>query len=611
MTGLVAQVVLPLPVSRVFSYAVPPDLGVRLAPGHRVRVPLRRHLRHGVVIAVTPGPTDGLVSVETALDAIPALPEPLVELARRAAEQTLATWGEAIGRALPPGKTASAGPSTEPVRPAPAPPGPIVVGRGRDRHRLVEAALDKALGAGQGALLLAPEIEQARNWAARLRGRGIEPVALLTGKEPTRLRWAAWWACRAGTARVAVGTRAAAFAPIAPLGVAIVVDEHDPAHRALGAPRWHSRELALERTRLDGGECLLVSATPSLESWVRAESGQARLEVADGGAWPAVHRVDLRREDDEASLSAGLREAVQATIAAGESALLILNRLGYGDTLGCAECGAVRRCPRCRIPLRYHLRERLLDCRLCGWRHAAASLCPRCRGRRLLPSGWGTERLEAELRASFPGVRVGRYDGAIAPSEARHVRAAFRAGEIRLLVGTSMALRLLADRVVSLAAMVHVDATLNRPDFRAAEQTLQLAWRLAEGTAAGGSVWLQSHHPDHPVLDAVARGSTEAFYRAEWAERQELGYPPARRLARLVVEGPEALREARALAETGRSLGLVDLGPAPLAGGRFQLVLLGGEDLPRVLAGTVEALRARRGPRATRVAVEIDPLESV
>jgi len=603
-----AQVVVGLPVPRVFSYSVPPDLAAGLAPGHRVRVPFHGRARAGVVVEVADGEGAGLEPVEALLDPVPALTEPLLALARWAAVETASAWGEAVARALPP-SARPRGPASLPDDPPRSAPGPLVVGYGGGRARLVEAAVRRALDDGRGALVLAPEIETAAAWATPLERLVGEPVPCLTSEASARKRWEVWWAFRQGAMRVAVGTRVAAFLPVRALGLTVVLDEHDPTHKALDVPRWHTRELAIGRARIEGGACLLASATPSLESWARLQAGQATAEEAKTDGWPVVHRVDLRTGAGAGCLSPDLREAVREALAAGQSVLLLLNRLGYGRALGCGDCGAVRRCPRCRVAFTYHFGARLLACRLCGEREPAPRQCERCRGRRLQALGWGTERLEAEAQATFPGVQVARYDGELSPDRAMAVRDAFRAGQVRVLVGTQMALRLGADAPVGLAALVLADASLHRPDFRSGERTFQLAWHLAEAVAPGGSLWLQSYYPEHPALEAVALGARERFYEPEWADRRELGYPPARRMARIVAEGADASRLATDLAGRAQAAGLSILGPARMAAGRLQLLLLGGEELPAAVAGILEPLRGRRRVGSVRLTVDVDPVE--
>lgn len=583
-----------------------------MAPGQRVRVPFRGRPRTAIVVTVEAGAGDGLEAIAAALDPVPALTLPLLELTRWAAAETASAWGEALFRALPPGIRARA-PETLPPLPPPVarPPDPATtLVTGPTRNARVERGVADALAAGGAVLVLAPEIEQAGIWAVRLETRLGEPVRLVTSAAPPRERWAAWWACRAGQARVAVGTRAAAWLPLAPLGLTVVLDEEDPAHKAPDAPRWHARDLVLERTRREGGASLLASPAPSLESWVGARTGALATEPGPQGPWPTVERVALGGDHAaEASLSPGLRDAAREALGRGGSVLLVLNRLGFARTLVCAECGAVRRCGRCRLALLYHRETRALACRLCGREVPAASLCGRCRGRRLQPLGWGTERLEAEACRAFTEARVVRYDSTVTPRDAETARAAFRSGAAQVLVGTSMALRLVEETPVAVGALVLADVTLNLPDFRAAERTFQLAWRLTESVEPGGSVWLQSFLPEHPALLAVARGEPERFYEPEWRERQELGYPPARRMARLVIEGRDAIRLGEDLAARGRAAGATVLGPATLAGARAHVVLLGGPELPATVAGILEPLRGRRRLGGTRLAIDIDPVE--
>jgi primosomal protein N' (replication factor Y) len=606
----VAHVVVDLPIPRVFSYTIPPAFAPRLAPGQRVRVPFRGRARSGVVVGLAPPEPAAREPIEALLDPVPALTPPLLELTRWAAEETATAWGETVARALPP-PARSVAPPILPAASVARSPESLIVVYGAERARVVETAARRAVEGGGAVLLLAPEIETARTWAGRLEQALAEPVLLVTSDDTARRRWEAWWRCRRGDARVAVGTRAAAFLPLAGLSLTIVVDEHDPAHKALDAPRWHARELALRRTRLEGGGCRLVSGTPSLEAWAHLRSAEAVAEEAKGPAWPDVHRVDLRVTalPTGAALSAGLREAARQALAAGHAVILVLNRLGYGRALACAECGAVHRCPDCRVTLTYHLQRRLLTCRLCGGRRPAASRCGRCHGRRLTPLGWGTERLEVEARAAFPGVGVARYDGELSPARAAALRAAVRAGDVRVVVGTQMALRLCAETAVGLAALVHADATLHLPDFRAAERTFQLAWHLAEGLTPGGSLWLQSFYPEHPALESVALGAREVFYQREWAEREELGYPPVRRLARIVAEGGDAGPLLRDLAGRAKADGLTVLGPAPMPGGRAQLALLGDGELPQAMARLLQPLRGRRRLGAVRLLVDVDPVE--
>jgi len=608
---MIAQVVFDLPVERAFSYQVPAALAGRIGPGHRVLAPFRGRPRLGVVVGVTPTDDPALASLDRPRDPIPALSPVLLEVTRAVAREACAAWGQVVLRGLPPEARGGAPDGLPETSPAPHGIARARLVVGRERERLIEEGAAERLGAGRGVLVLAPEIQLAEAWARRLRARcGVEPV-LLHGQVPPARRWEGWWALRQGRARLAVGTRSACLVPIPAPGLTVVVDEHDPAHKAPAAPRVHAREVARARVAREGGELLLTSAAPSLESWCRARAGEAELEEAKGDGWPSIERVDLRGAPRDRSLAPPLRAAIARTLGAGRQVLLLLNRLGFGTALRCRECGAVRRCPACRIALTYHREERCLHCRLCGSAEPARSLCPRCRGRRLEGVGWGTERVEAEARKAFPGAAVARLDGETARGRrGPAIRRAFQAGAIRLLVGTQMAARLLPHPEVGLCGVVSADVTLDLPDFRAGERTFQSLWGLAEALGPDASLWIQSYYPEHYALEAVARRHAEAFYETELAFRDELGLPPGRRLARLLVHGREGAALAASLGELLRTgAELTVYGPTPLDGRRWQLLVKGGATLPERLGACLEPLRGRQRLAGGRWELEVDPVE--
>lgn len=607
---MTARVVFDLPVEQVFSYRVPAALAGRIGPGQRVRAPFRGRPRLGVVVGLEAEDDPALAPLAEARDPLPALTPSLLELARGIARETCAAWGEVVLRGLPP-ETRGAPPEGLPATWPPAGVGRsrLVIGGGRDR--VIEESLAEAIGAGRGVLLLAPEIELAEGWARRIECRhGIQPVRLHSGL-PTAKRWEGWWALRQGRSRVVVGTRSACLAPIPALGLTVVVDEHDLAHKAVQTPRLHAREVALARAAQEGGDLLLASAAPSLEAWCRVRAGRAELEEAKGGDWPVIERVDLRETPRERCLAPALRAAIARTLGAGRQVLLLLNRLGFGAALRCPECGAVRRCPDCRIALTYHLEGRRLHCHLCGFAEPARSLCPRCRGRRMEGVGWGTERVEAEAREAFPEVGVARLDGESARGRrGEAIRRAFRAGAIHLLVGTQMAARLLPHPGVGLLGVISADATLDFPDFRAGERTFQLLWGLAELLPPEASLFIQSYYPEHYALEAVAQADAEVFYRAELASRQELTLPPLSRLARILIRGPAGASLAASLGERLRAgSGLIVYGPTPLDARRWQLLVKGGATLPEVLGECLLPLRGRKRVAGGRWELDVDPVE--
>lgn len=605
---MTAQVVFDLPVERVFSYQIPTALAGRIAPGQRVLAPFRGRPRLGVVVGLGTEDDPALAPLREARDPLPAMTPALLELARAVAREACSAWGHVVLGSLPP-----EGRGVAPERLGEISGGPrrsgrprLVIGGGRDR--VIEEWVARTLGAGLGVLLLAPEIEAAEAWARRLEARHGVPLIRLHSRLPAARRWEGWWALRQGRARVAVGTRSACLAPVPALGLVAVVDEHDPAHKAPAAPRLHAREVALARGE---GELLLASPAPSLESWDRVLAGAAELEEAKGGGWPLIERVDLRGAVRDRCLTPPLREAIARTLGAGRQVLLLLNRLGFGVALRCPECGAVRRCPGCRLALTYHLEGRRLHCHLCGFAAPARSLCPRCRGRRMEGVGWGTERVEAEAHEAFPGVTVARLDGESARGrQGAAIRRAFRAGAIRVLIGTQMAARLLPHPAVGLCGVVSADTALDLPDFRAGERTFQLLWGLAEALGPDAALLIQSYYPEHYALEAVAGRDPEGFYRTELAYREELGLPPRRRLARLLVRGPAGAPLATTLGDRLRADGgLTVYGPTPLDAQRWQLLVKGGPTLPEILGACLEPLRGRRRIGGACWELDVDPLE--
>lgn len=605
---MTARVVFDLPVERVFSYQIPASLVGRVVPGQRIVAPFRGRPRLGVVVGLAAEDDPSLAVLAEARDPLPALTPALLEVARAIAREAVAAWGHVVLRGLPPeARGVAPGPLAE-VHGGPRRSGRprLVIGGGRER--VVEEAVAETLEAGLGVLLLAPEIEAADAWARRLEARHGAPVVRLHSRLPAARRWEGWWALRQGRARVAVGTRSACLAPVPALGLVVVVDEHDPAHKAPASPRLHAREVAVAR---DEGELLLTSPAPSLESWDRVLTGAAELEEAKGGGWPAIERVDLRGAVRDRCLAPPLREAIARTLGAGRQVLLLLNRLGFGAALRCPECGAVRRCQNCRLALTYHLEGRRLHCHLCGFAAPARSLCPRCHGRRMETVGWGTERVEAEAREAFPGVAVARLDGESARGrQGAAIRRAFRTGTIRLLIGTQMAARLLPHPEVGLLGVVSADTTLDLPDFRAGERTFQLLWGVAETLGPDAALVIQSYYPEHYALEAVAGRDPEAFYRTELGYREELGLPPRRRLARLLVRGAAGASLASSLAERLRADGALTVyGPTPLDAQRWQCLIKGGPTLPELLGGCLEPLRGRRRLGGARWELDVDPVE--
>lgn len=621
---MIADVAFDLPVRHPFSYRVP--AGWRLEIGQRVAAPLRGGPRTGVVVALRDGPEERLKPLARVLDPCPLLGPGAWALAEWIAAESLTSFGSTCLALMPPPEAGSgdrrraggarppdasreeAGAGTPGAAPVAGPTGQgpgvgVLAGSGRGR-RLLERL------AAAPALLLTPDVESAARWAERL-GR-LGPVARLDSGVPDAERARAWRALAAGEAAFGVGTRSALLAPLPAGALLVLADEHDAAHKPPGPPRLHAREIVLERGRREGRPVLLTSATPSVETWWRADSGRARLEAAAPAAWPAVVAADTRGIGRREALTPTLGRAIRETLAAGRRVFLAVSRLA--SILGCDECGAIRRCPACGIALAYSPAGRALTCRLCGGSEPVGDTCPVCRGRRLAPLGWGAERVEHAVRRRFARARIVRYDPDAARGRAgESLRAAALAADV--IIGTRGALRLFGPGSLGLAGFIAPDQLLGIPDFRAAERVFALLWAAAERVRPDGLLVVQSRNTTHYALQAVVRADLATFYKPELRFRAELGYPPFRRLAVITVDAARLEDSVRLAEAAHRALGGapgLTVYP-PLAGRpprRRRLVVKGHADLPAVLAqalgeeGEIAAARERG-----IMTIEVDPVE--
>lgn len=475
---------------------------------------------------------------------------------------------------------------------------------------VIMAAVEGARAIGRGALVLVPEVALATPLLDRLRADRDEPVAILHAGLGEGERADEWQRIRDGRASIVVGTRTALLAPLAEPGVIVVDEEHDPSYKADRTPRFQARDMALELGRLASAPVVLSSATPDVATMGRVEAGRiTRFTLRDQavGRPAQVDVVDLRDE-----LAAGnrslLSRALTAALAgldrgAGERAILVLNRRGSASVVLCRDCGYVQVCPECQRPLVYHAAGQVLRCHHCGATAPPASRCPACQSARIRYLGGGTERLEAEVAARFPDLRIGRLDRDVAERKgaADRVLDAFTDGELDVLVGTSLVTKGLDVPGVTLVGVVSADIALNLPDERSAERTYQLL-RQAVGRAGRGArpgrALIQTYLPDHPAIRAVADGDATAFYRAELEARRRFGAPPFGRYVKLTV----ALEDRAAAEAAGQDLATelrtraaaaadptVVLGPIPAyvarRGGRWRFhLVMRGPDPRRLLA---------------------------
>jgi primosomal protein N' (replication factor Y) len=431
---------------------------------------------------------------------------------------------------------------------------------------------------GRNALMMVPEIALTPAMQAQFLARFGNQVALLHSGLGETERHEEWWRLRHGEARVALGTRSSVFAPLGNVGVVIVDEEHDSSYKQGETPRYHGRDVAVVRGRLDRALVVLGSATPSLESSANARAGKYGLatlaeRVADRPL-ASVEIIDMREEfrryQTRIPLSTRLQQEIQATLKAGAQVIILLNRRGYSWFLLCRACGQPIRCVNCSISLTYHRREHRLMCHYCGYNTGVPTRCPECGSEYLYYVGEGTEKLETKFAELFPDARVERLDRDTArrPAEYRRILSEFAAGKIQILVGTQLIAKGHDFPGVTLVGVVSVDMGLGLPDFRAAERTFQLLTQAAGRAGRGdapGRVLVQTFYPEHYAIRLAAEQNYEGFFSKEMRFRRMMHYPPAAALANVIAQDKDLEQAARVATRIGEyfaSLGLLDDGAA-------------------------------------------------
>ena len=605
---MIVDVVFDLPVPHPFSYRVP--AGLSISAGQRVRAPLGTQARVGLVVAAREGDEENLKPIAGVAESGPILSRSQLELARWIAGESLSSWGSTVAALLPPAPRSAT--ETMPPPPEWAPGGgerPFLLTGGDREQRLLARLAEEA--ESRGLLVVAPEIDAAAAWADRLSAALRAPVLRLDSGMTEGERWEAWMRLARGAVRIGVGTRSALLAPVAAPATLVLLDENDPAHKPPGPPRIHSRDVLLERARREGSRLYLTAATPSAESWWRADEGQLQRLPEGPSPWPRVSVVDVRGTLRTQPLSPLLRGAMKETLAANGRVLLLVTRIG--SAMACNECGFLVRCPECGIAMAFSRTRRELACRLCRRADSAPDTCPHCRGRQLAPFGWGTERVEQAVRAEFRRYRIVRDDAEAGRGRAR---AASDSGA-QVVVGTRAALKAFVPRGPSLIGFISPDPVLRLPDFRAGERAFSLLWAAAEKVAGGGRIVIQTQHPTHYAVRAAADQDPAGFYKHELGFRSELGYPPFRRLCLLTIRSRTegvAKRLAHELEQELSALGGLTLyPPAPLGRSprapRWQIVLKGGDDLPARLSPLLGPSRERRSDGRGIIEVEMDPVD--
>lgn len=503
---------------------------------------------------------------------------------------------------------------------------------GSGKTEVYMRVIEQVVGCGQQALVLIPEIGLTPQLVHRFKLRFQVPIVLMHSQLNDGERLLAWKQASSGTALIIIGTRSAVFTPLPRLGVIIVDEEHDSSFKQFEGLRYHARDVALVRAQRVGVPIVLGSATPSLETLSNVARGRyLRLDLpkrAGAAVAPLFELIDLKGVAMLENFSPALLTAIGHHLEREEQVLLYLNRRGFAPTLLCHLCGWVAECKRCDNALTLHRGASRLRCHHCGAEHAIPTKCQKCASTDLRALGYGTERVEALLHERFPGAQVLRIDRDTTRRKGS-MDALFqqaRSGRGQILLGTQMLAKGHDLPNVTLVGILDADQGLFGTDFRAAEHLAQLIVQVSGRAGRGdksGRVLIQTHHPDHPLLQTLVKEGYRPFAQLALAERKETGLPPYAFAAvwrAEAVSSTAALSFLYALADVSRELGEVGvdlLGPVPSPmerkAGRYraQLLVLAAtrSARQRVVRGCLEKMAKIPGVRQVRWSLDIDPLD--
>ncbi|MGF7173245.1 primosomal protein N' [Azospirillum doebereinerae] len=499
---------------------------------------------------------------------------------------------------------------------------------GSGKTEVYYEAIATALKQGKQALVLLPEIALSAQWLDRFAKRFGAPPAEWHSELTGAQRRDTWRAIAKGEVPVVVGARSALFLPYPDLGVIVVDEEHDSAYKQEEGAIYHARDMAVARAHLGGLPIVLVSATPSLETKVNADSHRyARIELPSrhgGAVLPDIDLIDLRRDRPPARhwLAPSVRKALTETLAGGEQAMLFLNRRGYAPLTLCRACGHRMQCPNCTAWLVEHRLARKLQCHHCGLQQPLPPSCPSCGEEGTMAAcGPGVERIAEEVAELYPDARAAimASDTLFGPRAIQEMVRKIGDHELDIVIGTQVMAKGHHFPMLTLVGVVDADLGLNGGDLRAAERTYQLLHQVAGRAGRGerpGRVMLQTFMPEHPVMQALAAGDRDGFYQLEAEMRQEAGMPPFGRLAALIVSGEDPTlvdRVAMALgraAPRGETVHVLGPAPAPLAllrGRHRRRLLLKAPRATQVQPLIADWLSRVEIPPSIRVQIDVDP----
>ena len=576
-----ATVFVPVPLKTAFTYCFDPDK-CPVQPGIRVRVPLGNRSVTGFVTGVSDSRPQGefeIREIEKPVDKQPIFGEGETELALWMEKFYLCSRGEALDTMIPNARRDSSLPPLG-FDPEPMKEGMVL---SDEQQSALDAILSRKHGAyylygvtgsgktevflrvaeqviarGRQVIYLVPEITLTHQLARAVASRFGDKVAILHSALTQAQRIKQWRRIRNGEAALVIGARSAVFAPCQNLGLVIIDEEHENSYKSGNTPRYHARQVAWHRCQETGALLLMGSATPSLECYKLAEDPdrlcmiRLKKRVA-GGKLPEIKVVSILGQ--KPILSPVLVHAMNTVLDQKRQVILFLNRRGYNHSFRCNSCGFELTCPHCSVALTWHRREQALICHYCGYRTAPLSACPNCNSLDVTYAGFGTEKVEDEVRRAFPKAAVARLDTDVTKGrEAGKIIDDFREGRTDILLGTQMVAKGLNFPNLALVGIVQADSTLSLPDFRSAERTFSLIVQVSGRSGRyddQGRVLIQTTRPNEPAIAYAVAGKVDEFYALELENRRQTAFPPYTRLVQLVFRGKNEQKVKAACEEAG------------------------------------------------------------
>lgn len=661
---------------KIYDYTVPPSLKSKIQIGSQVVVPFGKRRDIGYVIGFTDkSEIKGLKDIIELNSPHPFFNEDSLSLAKWLSDYYYSFFMNALRTVMPPGtqrdegrrmpdagkgkrgkgcgkrEEARAGAPIkigEPLKPTPDQKKALdlifpsienkkaetillygITGSGKTEVYLQAAA--HALSQGKSSIILVPEVALTDHLIERFKERFTDHLAVLHSEMTIKERRENWLKVSNGKSKIILGTRSALFSPAQNLGLIVLDEEYETTYKQEQNPRYHAREVAEFLSKRTGATVVLGSATPSIETFYKAENGEylkASLpQRIDGRPLPPVRVIDMKKElegGNRGLLSRELKEKIKETLSAGQQVILFLNRRGFFTFVLCRECGFAIKCPKCSVSLSFHMSDKKLKCSHCNFSAASPIICPNCRSSSVGYLGVGTQRIEQEVGQVFPEAKIIRIDRDTVGKRGSFegLFRAFREGKANVLIGTQLVTKGLDVAAVTLVGVVSADTALNLPDFRAGEHTFQLLTQVA-GRAGRhnlpGNVIIQTYNPDHYVIKYASAQDYDGFYREEIENRMAHNYPPFCRIINIIISGPDEKKVSevagnlqkfikKRLEEGEDVLGPTEAAIRKLRGSIRHQIVVKGKDISSIRKAVVEAAGKVVLLPKVRINVDIDPM---